>query len=237
VQRRGFTLIELLVVIAIIAILAAILFPVFARAREKARQASCSSNVKQLMLGLLMYSQDYDEKFPTHLWAEGNAGQTNSCTWWGGIYPYVKNVQLYACPSSNLGMDSWAVWKTNVAGGAFANVAVNYGYNELIGDQATGLEIGKLQYPAETLVVGDCTSTWGGGYWSATDRAQLRRYAFANGGAPCGCPPDTSTNDAWGIHNGGSNLGFADGHVKWYAWSNCRSVSGGGPLRYYDTEW
>ena len=241
-RRRGFTLIELLVVIAIIAILAAILFPVFARAREKARQASCSSNVKQLMLGILMYAQDYDEKFPTYFWGEGQAGQPNSCTWFGGIYPYVKNTQLYACPSSGItGHNSWPVWVNFEYGGVFAPATINYGYSELIGGIGTGLKLAQLSAPAETLVIGDCTSTWIGGYWSAAfpDRALLRRVAFAQGGNPCGCPPAPLGNvdERWCVHNGGSNLGYGDGHVKWAKWSNVRSTTGGGSLSYYDTEW
>ena len=109
-MRKGFTLIELLVVIAIIAILAAILFPVFAKAREKARQTSCASNVKQMVLGTLQYVQDYDERFPgglmnTNGTAQGPVSQSSSFTaaWltadW--IYPYVKNRQVFFCPSGN----------------------------------------------------------------------------------------------------------------------------------------
>src|SRR6056297_1336901 len=104
--RRGFTLIELLVVIAIIAILAAILFPVFARAREKARQTSCLNNLKQMGLGMLMYAQDYDERFcgryinPQYVpyptvpdEPDFNKGDTEWCNSWPSlIYPYVKNV-------------------------------------------------------------------------------------------------------------------------------------------------
>src|ERR1051326_7678262 len=95
VRRRGFTLIELLVVIAIIAILAAILFPVFAQAREKARSISCLSNVKQFGLGEQMYIQDYDETFPLAWGAETNPpppGQyEDPSSWWNEIYPYIKN--------------------------------------------------------------------------------------------------------------------------------------------------
>jgi prepilin-type N-terminal cleavage/methylation domain-containing protein/prepilin-type processing-associated H-X9-DG protein len=89
--RRGFTLIELLVVIAIIAILASILFPVFAKAREKARQASCASNEKQLTLGVIQYTQDNDEQMPE---GGGNIGRG----WGARIYPYVKSVNVYKCP-------------------------------------------------------------------------------------------------------------------------------------------
>jgi prepilin-type N-terminal cleavage/methylation domain-containing protein len=96
---RGFTLIELLVVIAIIAILASILFPVFARARENARRASCQSNLKQIGLGIMQYSQDYDEKYVPR-----DAGWTDAeqrCNSWPLlIQPYVKSVQLFACPSN-----------------------------------------------------------------------------------------------------------------------------------------
>ena len=101
----GFTLIELLVVIAIIAILAAILFPVFARARENARRTSCQSNLKQIGLGLLQYSQDYDEQLVAD-WYGINGFQesdpaTNRYKWMDAIYPYVKSEQLFTCPSDS----------------------------------------------------------------------------------------------------------------------------------------
>ncbi len=97
-RRSGFTLIELLVVIAIIAILAAILFPVFARAREKARQSSCLANVKQLGLAMMQYCQDYDESFPTlgYNWSYGGWGDR---AWSWRIEPYAKNEGIYRCPS------------------------------------------------------------------------------------------------------------------------------------------
>src|ERR1700712_6152221 len=97
--RQGFTLIELLVVIAIIAILAAILFPVFAQAREKARQASCVSNEKQLALAVLQYTQDYDERYPIGMTSGGaDWGDINNY-WVGKILPYIKSTQVFACPS------------------------------------------------------------------------------------------------------------------------------------------
>ena len=92
-KKSAFTLIELLVVIAIIAILAAILFPVFARARENARRSSCMSNMKQIGLGVLQYAQDYDEKYPSG--TTGNRGRG----WAGQVLPYIKSSQVFVCPS------------------------------------------------------------------------------------------------------------------------------------------
>jgi len=108
-KREGFTLIELLVVIAIIAILAAILFPVFARAREKARTANCQSNLKQQALAVLMYAQDYDETLPLAAMnvGAGNAVYPDGSTgtyylWYHPLFPYIKNVQLWNCPSTSV---------------------------------------------------------------------------------------------------------------------------------------
>src|SRR5690606_3137964 len=103
-RQNGFTLIELLVVIAIISILAAILFPVFARAREQARRASCASNFKQLGMAMLQYTQDYDERFPPFSQGAGNVGfqgfnGADGARWGDVIYPYIKNTQIFDCPS------------------------------------------------------------------------------------------------------------------------------------------
>ena len=127
-MRRGFTLIELLVVIAIIAILAAILFPVFARAREKARQTSCLSNLKQLALGGLMYAQDYDERW--HLY---RTYVTGSDMWPYNIEPYLKNTQILRCPSR--ATQTWGY-----------GVNYNHGCNQLIAE---------MPQPAEMLAYCD----------------------------------------------------------------------------------
>jgi prepilin-type N-terminal cleavage/methylation domain-containing protein/prepilin-type processing-associated H-X9-DG protein len=133
-MRKGFTLIELLVVIAIIAILAAILFPVFARAREKARQTSCLSNIKQLALAILSYAQDYDECLPMCRWHDG--------TTWRGFYqevpPYIQNAQIFRCPSDPT--------VTVRYGASCSNSYSTMGYN-------TGVSLGDVNYPAEAYLI------------------------------------------------------------------------------------
>src|SRR5438067_823147 len=117
-KRRGFTLIELLVVIAIIAILAAILFPVFAQARAKARQTVCLSNVKQIGLGQMMYTQDYDETYTLDAWSTFGGDPFRPCSRdnpyiraEGKLAPYIKNTEIYGCPSSLIGKVTWNVSK------------------------------------------------------------------------------------------------------------------------------
>src|SRR5258708_19437798 len=114
-KQRGFTLIELLVVIAIIAILAAILFPVFAQARAKARQATCTSNVRQMALALNMYCQDFDERLPLAATAPDAFTYYN---WHDLVTPYVKNVQIWICPSAVLPIKD-----------IFGKPVCHYGYN------------------------------------------------------------------------------------------------------------
>ena len=142
-EKQGFTLIELLVVIAIIAILAAILFPVFTRARENARRSSCQSNLKQLGLGMLQYTQDYDERLP--IGGGGTAALPNNKPYgWGmAIYPYVKSKQVYKCPS-----DSTQISDTATTTGY---TVISYGANNNMGfTGATGALNGAIASFAST---------------------------------------------------------------------------------------
>ena len=201
-MRRGFTLIELLVVIAIIAILAAILFPVFARAREKARQTSCLSNIKQAGLGILMYTQDYDEVMPRHCYQPPDA---DNYPWTWAVQPYVKNIQMFVCPSSAGGR--------NVARGC-----MGYGYNlsRLSGGPTVGCtyrSLAEIQHPAGLLMITETADGTGAiawvGYWG-------RDTNTAN---PTNIHPT-------GRHNEGSNICYVDGHAKWERQDRIRADRG-----------
>ncbi|BCM92029.1 hypothetical protein IAD21_03908 [Abditibacteriota bacterium] len=158
---RGFTLIELLVVIAIIAILAAILFPVFARARENARRASCQSNLKQIGLGLIQYAQDYDETLPA--WYSGPSNISNSTTsykWNDAIYPYVKSEQIFTCPSDAFANNQYVYYtKLTAANNNFlGSYAVNTMYRQELsypraptGDLGKGVALAAMEDSAGTV--------------------------------------------------------------------------------------
>ena len=201
-NRTAFTLIELLVVIAIIAILAAILFPVFARARESARRASCQSNLKQLALGVTMYAQDYDETMPRlgsssdhqpDPIVPGNTqfnfqpdygGPFYYHTWASAIYPYVKNTQVFLCPSNpknfygvNYGFPAYATDGTN---------KVTY--------LATSQKLARFTRPSESLLISEKGAGGGPQY-----------ILYYNGNYAC-----------YESHFDGGNVAFVDGHVKWY---------------------
>lgn len=147
-KRRGFTLIELLVVIAIIAILAAILFPVFAQAREAARRTSCISNTKQLGTGIQMYTQDYDEKLPIlGVLAEGRG------RWMWQVNPYVKNRDVFKCPHVPRNFYDGSQW-TDRTGYGWAEHLWASG-NTYSTPQADGVALAEVRKPAETIVLGD----------------------------------------------------------------------------------
>ncbi len=172
-RQRGFTLIELLVVIAIIAILAAILFPVFAQAREKARAISCASNEKQMALGVIQYVQDYDESWPIGLeWGgDGNDVFMYQSAWVGKIQPYIKNLSIFGCPDDpeafgNPKHGDWSSTGISYAANAYT-VGTNGGKDTIRGpflfDTAGGwtyqkpMVDGKINFPASTVML---TEKW-----------------------------------------------------------------------------
>jgi prepilin-type N-terminal cleavage/methylation domain-containing protein/prepilin-type processing-associated H-X9-DG protein len=243
-RPRGFTLIELLVVIAIIAILAAILFPVFARARENSRRASCQSNLKQIALGIKQYMSDYDDVFLMNSW---NLSDNSANGGWASvIQPYVKSTQIYQCPSqpnrdetTDDPNDSTSHWGYS-----------DYFYNSNLGNGGTGsnclnqkflVKESEVDYSSNVIMLGD------GGRGAEHNIANAPPLASYNAGQDYTSlatyvdythrPIDvyvpgwyTLRSDDMGqwnytdgkymqqvndTHLGGMNIAFVDGHVKW----------------------
>jgi prepilin-type N-terminal cleavage/methylation domain-containing protein/prepilin-type processing-associated H-X9-DG protein len=239
--RRGFTLIELLVVIAIIAILAAILFPVFAQAREKARQTTCISNCKQISNAVMMYLQDYDETMPRFF---GTEAGINRGTWVRWLEPYHKSYDVFRCPNM---IDAGTIWTGRLP----ANISIwqGYGWNvdymnfsancsdfalPAVNPQSgPPTPLARVNRPAETVMAGGASGAAGAGSFFGTGNALYP----VNGGYYVLCAPATLTtpegccysNSGWGLGsymgpfggfeqprhgNQGGNLIFVDGHVK-----------------------
>lgn len=218
--RRAFTLIELLVVIAIIAILAAILFPVFAQAREKARATSCLSNTKQLGLGIMQYVQDYDETYPQGGFSASNQGPAAAAIdrWYKIVAPYTKNTVIRACPSA----------KTKVV--ATTNYGTNYGiHGDICKYGASGLSLAAINNTAGTLLLSDAqnidlntanradTSTWLNAEPNTLVDWDVKGLRFTGGTSYFTTATNTNSNNRWPSprHTGGTNVAYCDGHSKW----------------------
>ena len=203
-KKRAFTLIELLVVIAIIAILAAILFPVFARAREAARATQCKSNLKQIASGAMMYSQDYDERVvPSRLLAPQN-GQ-GDIRWQGLLLPYTKNLGIYRCPSWSLSPELNPLNPQRVS---YAHQHNNLGWGG-------SPSMAEIQKPAETIYFHD-VGTFAD--WTQFNADPDREnFTLGGGGANYSRRYDQQAHDATTVanrHSGMCNIAFLDGHVK-----------------------
>jgi prepilin-type N-terminal cleavage/methylation domain-containing protein/prepilin-type processing-associated H-X9-DG protein len=221
--RSGFTRIELLVVIAIIAILAAILFPVFAQAREKARSTNCLSNFKQLGTGVMMYVQDYDGAYPLAWYNTPQYGF--DCV----LQPYVKNLQVFDCPSNKTAPRYWNGYVTYFKippPGIPGDYAMN---GDLTNRNGLGLTEAAVQHPADTILMTEIWDTRG------PTGAKLKHTVTGVGSVDDGPEHEIFTsnkNDVcnripFKIHQGGSNYNFADGHAKWMrveaTWKNWRA--------------
>ncbi len=227
--KKGFTLIELLVVIAIIAILAAILFPVFAQAREKARQTSCLSNMKQIATAIQLYTDDNHETLPMV--------RNGYCMWTQSLLFYVKNVSFLYCPSGIVGLDknyddNWNLCNTYPWGG-------NYGANEFVlGDSENGInpakKLARIKNPSNLVAVMDSGSIYArADWWDGI-------YGYLPGAGTAGATMNMSTigwsaenqsDFATGRHNEGVNIAYCDGHAGYeksnivYTWKSMTSKS------------
>jgi prepilin-type N-terminal cleavage/methylation domain-containing protein/prepilin-type processing-associated H-X9-DG protein len=210
--RHGFTLIELLVVIAIISLLAAILFPVFARARENARRSSCQSNIRQIGLAIKQYTQDYDSHYPIVSFSNPDPSG-----WASNVQPYLKNEQIFQCPSEKNEQGATdSLWPTNEY--PFNYNYTDYYYNDNLNwlddgagnwDNSQGaINESLLTEPTRTIVIGDGHN--GGWSYSRSSTETDVGSTYVNGVMT----PNTGLAPSV-RHLDGANYGFGDGHVKW----------------------
>jgi prepilin-type N-terminal cleavage/methylation domain-containing protein/prepilin-type processing-associated H-X9-DG protein len=254
-SHSAFTLIELLVVIAIIAILAAILFPVFAQAREKARQSSCLSNMKQLGLAAVAYSQDFDETNVQSWWGRGPSwsGFTwpGNQRWQDGLLTYTKNIDIYQCPSDPDPVRYQPTRPQSVEGdgdffnsisftGSYGINATYWGWDGNNGNDGAdgaptnspaGRALAEIPRPADTIFLVDRRAYFvppcgGGDGWAVGEIAWENKNSCGATFYPNLNPPQLGSIPA--RHNGGSNIAFGDGHAKWYRLDTLARVNANG---------
>ncbi|RYZ79910.1 MAG: DUF1559 domain-containing protein [Proteobacteria bacterium] len=226
-KRKGFTLIELLVVIAIIAILAAILFPVFGRARENARRSSCQSNLKQLGLGLAQYTQDYDEKTP--IACADNSGCTDS--WYHQTKTYIKSDQVTYCSSDTSNLSTITHGTETFASPSYNyNSGLNCSYPFVSSNPSRlgGISLSAINQPVGVIVLYEAESARAGSLPARDLGGSNIEYAINNN--------QYNYPKSLNRHLDGSNWLFSDGHVKWNKLSNIYlgDTGTGGKSNWFD---
>jgi len=206
-SRRGFTLIELLVVIAIIALLAAMLFPVFSQARERARRTSCLSNGRQIGTAFMQYTQDFDEYYPL----TAHIGPDSS--WIDTLQPYVKNRQIYRCPS-----DPSKNWEQPLPGQTALRRA-SYYLNFYMPGTGTFGKLPSIQSPAGVIYIVESIDNATGDHFHPSSWGGVTNFAWD---AAAG----ETTEIALRRHQQGFHAVYADGHAKWLKWSQAWQPGG-----------
>lgn len=207
-RRAAFTLIELLVVIAIIAILAAILFPVFAQAREKARQSVCVSNSRQISIAVQMYTQDYDETLPFAINGPNNGSSSTYITWDEALYPYTQNAGVYVCPSHET--------PKKLSNGTYP---VSYITNQAVmrtntNGKTAPYALSRFTEPSNTIAMVESNITG--------NPSNYQSFLLCTSGVPMtqavidDPTQQAKTRIAWNRHQGGANYVYVDGHAKWH---------------------
>ena len=217
---KAFTLIELLVVIAIIAILAAILFPVFARARENARRSSCSSNLKQIGLGVLQYVQDYDEKYPFGH-NQGGGASGGYLNWYSAVDPYLKSRQIFSCPSDS---NTDKAGNTDYITGTPQGFHVSYAANVFVSKQSPSvLSLAAISSPTTLVYAADAGTPPTGDKGTVVEGTPEKPFSglrmLSDAGWPGynGVTTSPTDNNFMGPtirHLSTVNVLFTDGHVK-----------------------
>lgn len=232
-KRKAFTLIELLVVVVIISILAAILFPVFTQARERARATACLSNLKQIGLAWTMYSQDYDEQLVMYAYPQfSGSSYTWEYGWQTALMPYINNNQVFICPSATNISDSSSATcdptRSTISGGLYMG---SYGYNQAYLGRWAGspltpvlVSLAAIEKPSQTIALTEITgvegalSTYSPYYWNTAHNS-----CTSSTGKVFHYEDQFAT---W--HFEGNNILFTDGHAKWMKKSAIRDYNGDG---------
>ncbi|HLK55780.1 MAG TPA: DUF1559 domain-containing protein [Chthonomonadaceae bacterium] len=229
-MHRGFTLIELLVVIAIIAILAAILFPVFSQAREKARAISCLSNTRQLGMAITMYADDHDEGYPCTCMQGMGMMTVDPQDWITTVQPYIKSAAIFRCPS-----DTSPLWNNMMT-----PRTTSYGFNAYfmpVQEPYFGVQMAQINKPAECVLVAELADAWTQDffmpmYWGNPPKVNNPPMQMMEWDDTMQAPMSVAIRR----HQGGANYVFAEGHAKFQRFSQTFQQSPGNPpiVDWYD---